>query len=193
MNKKLFLLATLAQLARLAISAERPHKARYTGVKLIIVLSFLTRLLPGTAHEQGVSLRLAFRARSLLPMKLPLLLGGLLASGSVLTGCGAPETQTSSNLQVSAREDTWLTIDQRWRGGFSGSGHDEYQVLYVRRGWLGLWDEQDTLVAGPQLVKPELRRVDTNTFEVITGDFDKRYRLGTYTFYGPWPAWRLGE
>jgi hypothetical protein len=138
-------------------------------------------------------LLLALRTRTLLPVKIVLLLGGLLASGSLLTGCGGPETQTPTNLQVSAREDTWLTIDQRWRGGFSGSAHNECQVLYVRRGWLGLGNKQDTVVAGPQLVKPELRRVDANTFEVITGDVDKRYSLGTYTFYGSWPAWRRGE
>lgn len=126
-------------------------------------------------------------------MKRGLLLGGLLASGSGLTGCGDAQLQTSTNQQVSARENTWLTIDQRWRGGFSGSAHNEYQVLYVRRGWLGLWDQQDTVVSGPQLVKPELRRVDANTFEVITGDVDKRYSLGSYTFDDSWPAWRRGE
>ena len=121
------------------------------------------------------------------------LLGLALAGSGVLTGCGGDETQTPYSLQVSAREDTWLQVDQRWRGGFSGSGHDEYQVLYVQRGWLGLLNEQDTLLAGPQLIRPELRRLDATTFEVITGDPDKRYGLAKYTFFGPWPAWRLGD
>lgn len=65
-------------------------------------------------------------------------------------------------------------------------------MLYVRRSWLGLQDGQDTLLPGPFLLRPELRRLDNNTVEVILGETTRRYGV-KYTFYGPWPARRLGD
>lgn len=116
-------------------------------------------------------------------MKYPLPCALLLLS---LAGCGEP---AAGEIAVSGQANTWVEVKRHWTGGFGGWGHDEYQVLYVRRGWFQ--DEEKIIGSLPYSGTPVLQRLTANTIQVgVEGSGTQPPVTVTYTFAGPWPEVR---
>jgi hypothetical protein len=106
-----------------------------------------------------------------------LLLAGLPSCGESAVGA----------IEVSSQANTWVEIKYHWTGAFTGWGHDEYQVLYVRRGWF----QNDEQLIGhlPYIGTPVLQRLAANTIWVrVEGSGSQPPISVTYTFAGTWPG-----
>ena len=110
----------------------------------------------------------------------------LLPCALLLTGLSSCGEQAAGSLAVSSRANTWVEVKRHWTGGFGGWGHDEYQVLYVRRGWFQ--DEEKIIDSLPYSGTPVLQRLAENTIQVrVEGSGSQPPVVRTYTFAGSWP------
>jgi hypothetical protein len=111
----------------------------------------------------------------------------LLACALLLTGLSSCGEQAAGALAVSSLANTWVEVKHHWTGGFGGWGHDEYQVLYVRRGWFQ--DEKQLIGSLPYIGTPVLQRLAANTIQVrVEGSGSQPPVVQTYTFDGSWPG-----
>lgn len=105
----------------------------------------------------------------------------------LLTGLSSCEEQAAGALEVSSQANTWVEVKRHWTGGFGGWGHDEYQVLYVRRGWFQ--DEKQIIGSLPYSGMPILQRLAANTIQVrVGGSGSQPPVVQTDTFAGSWPG-----